>query len=290
MRSRISVVERQRHPVYLPFYAALADNVFADFGLEVNLLPGTGGPGGQMRQNVDLHLGGPMRALSMLDRGENAPVSIATVARRAPWVIGMCREAVSLEELCDVEVINYAEAPTPLLLMRGLLVQEGLALAKILTPEDLPEAVAMFSRSSNRALLIDSWRLAQVPGGPHVVFDLAGATGDIPFSTFAAHPDVLERDADKVNRFVEAYQFAQQAFLQRIDACDTEYLEEVADAAFGRLRGFLVSEECGRLRALNVWPETVSPTDDEFDRFAGLLHLAGWIASPDVPPGCFRSI
>lgn len=276
---RLVCAERQRHPLYLPFYSLLLGDRLTEVGLEVELLPGTGGPAGAIRGAVELYVGGPMRTMQMAERGEEVPLAIATIVAACPWVLLARADGDApvppVDEVTGT-IVDYPEAHTPHLLLDALLRSTGAPSPEFVAPEDTPEAVATFLAGRGDLLLQDAWVAESLGDRARVRMRLMDRIARIPFSSIAANPWIVRERPDLVERVLAAYRAALGDFLT-LAREDRAGLEDLYRRVFGDLHVARGASVVAEMALSGLWPEDIIPTVAEYERFADLLATAGWL-------------
>jgi NitT/TauT family transport system substrate-binding protein len=216
---RVRVVEPFHSLFYAPLAVALHGGHLAAEGLEVALTTAAvaGGTVDALRTGgADLALGGLMRSFELAERGGPRLVHFAALNDRNGFFL-LSREPrprFVWSDLVGRTVVSFGGAPTPWLCMQAVLRRHGIDPARVAFIRGLstPDAVAAFRAGKVDFLEHGPPVVDQLvaDGAAHLVASMGEATGPVPFSSFMATPETLERERDLVVRFVRGLYRAQR--------------------------------------------------------------------------------
>lgn len=274
---------------YCPHFVAAELSLFERAGVEVELVwSGDGGDavkGGQvpalLRGEADVTIGGPMVTMRMLQDEGRRLINFCAAVAVNPWFL-VGREPVgafSWEMLRGRSVFDIANIPTASLCFRWLLRRLGLADGSVEIrrgsgDDDLAAFVSGTADFAIHSLHALGPLLAE--GRVHVIADLAGPTGRVPWSSYITLPETRRlREADLV------------CFARAIGAglgwMREHSVEDVVDVIGPYYPGYPragLAEAIERYRSISAWPDDAFIPQQDFDRFAAILTEAGWLKRP----------
>ena len=217
--SRLRVAETFRSIFYAPLAVAVHGGHFAAEGLEVDVVTaefGAGTVGMMQRGEADVALSGLMRSFDQADRGEAPLVHFAGVNdRNGFFLLGhRAQPSFAWSDLVGKTVISFGGAPTPWLCMQAVLRRHGVDPARVTFLRGLSTADAVAAFRAGKGDFIEhgppvvDHLLAD--GAGHLVAAMGDATGPVPFSSFMAARATLERERERIVRFVRGFVRAQR--------------------------------------------------------------------------------
>lgn len=286
-RSRTSVLRlAQAHQplFYLPHAVADAVGAFRRRSLTVELVPMKTSGQWQLLTTgaADIAVGGPMRSMRLFEQGQRL-VTFAAAVATSPWVlVGPFGDAGigDVRELVGRTVFDDEEIATGRLCLRGLLAARGSHDALDILPMPRDDLMLRVASGLDSLALVPYESIVHLEhrGVVRVVANLADWTGRVPWSAYQALPETLERRREEVTEFVAAIDEA-------LGVIADESAERLADIVAPWLPGLdhatFVAAVHGYHRR-GVWAATPIIPRDEFDRFASLLVVAGWVRA--TPP------
>jgi NitT/TauT family transport system substrate-binding protein len=269
------------HIFYAPYLVAVAREEFARQGLEVEST--TAGHGqllidAMQRGELDIGLGGVMRSMIAYDKEEPfIPIHFARLNNGDGFFL-VGRQPVpefDLEQLLGRRLITFTEAPTPWYVLRGLLKERGLDPDEIETIESLPaaEAAARFEAGEGDFIQCPG-QIAEalvMSGAGQVVAEMAIEAGEIPYSSYSASREFLEREPDAVRAFARAHSAA-LAWLRAASAAD---VWSTLQTFFPDADPEVYQRAIARYQRLGVWSADASLPRPGYDRLGQLLRLGG---------------
>ncbi len=216
---RLRVAETFRSIFYAPLAVAVHGGHFAAEGLDVDVVTAEFGAGtvGMMRRGeADVALSGLMRSFDQADRGEAPLVHFAGVNdRNGFFLLGRrAQPSFAWSDLVGKTVISFGGAPTPWLCMQAVLRRHGVDPARVTFLRGLSTADAVAAFRAGKGDFIEhgppvvDHLLADGVG--HLVAAMGDATGSLPFSSFMAARATLERERERIVRFVRGFARAQR--------------------------------------------------------------------------------
>src|SRR5262245_61512965 len=194
---------------YLSHVVAEGLGSFADEGLEVEVSTSAlGAPIGLLSMGeADLLIGGPMRTLRLEANENTRLINFCSSVRASPWLLlGRGPDpGFDLGQLVGAAVIDFIEAPTPLMSLRYLLRRAGInpGAVRFITNLSMTEGVAAFAAGEGDYIL-HSLHTAQTlldSGKAHPVVDLATTLGPVPWSTYFTLPEIIDARREDLDSF-----------------------------------------------------------------------------------------
>ncbi len=216
---RLRVIEPFRSLFYTPQFVAIHGGHLAAEGLEIALATAARSAGtvdALSDGRADLALSGLMRSFELADRGGARLVHFAAVNDRNGFFL-LSREprpGFTWSDLVGRTVISFGGAPTPWLCMQAVLRRHGVDPARVTFIRDLSASDAVAAFRAGKADFLEhgppvvDQLLAD--GTAQLVASMGAATGPVPFSSFMATPEMLEREGDVLVRFVRGLYRAQR--------------------------------------------------------------------------------
>lgn len=280
MRPRLGLTFH--HVFYAPYYVALHRGLFAAEGLD--LVTSVVGDGRllldrQARGELDVGLGGIMRALVSYDAGErDAPLHFARVNDRDGFFLVGRRAAFDWPDLLGRRLILFSEAPTPWYVLRALLIEQGLDPERVQVVAGLPAAEAAAAFRAGQADFLEApAQIAEAlvaEGGAVVVREMAREAGPIPYSSYSARRSVLDGQADALTALIRAH-VAALAWMRA--ATGAEIWDTIAPS-FPDADRAVYQRAVERYHRLGVWSSDATLPRAGFERLAELLRRGGLIA------------
>ncbi|MBI3964733.1 MAG: ABC transporter substrate-binding protein [Chloroflexi bacterium] len=243
----------------------------SELGAQVGLLD---------RGEVDLTIGGPMRTLRLQANEGKLLVNFCSAVRASPWMLlGRTREPeLTPNRLVGKNVIDFKEAPTPILCLRYWLRQGGVQPEQVHFRNDLsmPDAVTAFLAGEGDYLLhsLHSVQPLLDSGQAHVALDLATALGGIPWSTYYATPATMAAKREELDAFTRAIYRAER-WLHGHGAAEVarlvgKYYPHFDEGTLTRAIAYYQGNE--------IWPRDPLVPREDIDRFQDVLFDSGWIS------------
>ncbi|MBI4182926.1 MAG: ABC transporter substrate-binding protein [Proteobacteria bacterium] len=273
---------------YYPAYVAHDLGCFADEGLEVALeAPGHGPWGARalLAGAADIALGGMWRPLMYRGRIADFSVFAQLCARCPAFILGRRpMPDFAWSDLVGKRVIVPDGAPTPLLAILGILRRRGVDPKTVNFIQDFlaEEARELFLNGlGDFCVAFPPVAEALVErGAGHVVADLAGAAGRLPWSVYFATPAFLDRPGNPAGRFTRAILRALRWTLGH------EAGEVPATLArhFPGSRPDLAAAAVRACRARGVWVDGVHVAKPDLDLWQEMI-IEGHLMDRPVPHG-----
>jgi NitT/TauT family transport system substrate-binding protein len=278
---RIRLAEIVHGIFYAPHYVALGLGVYGEEGLDIQLATTGFGNGEQYLRSgkADVLVAAPMRTMREFELSGERVLSIAPVLIRHPWyLLGRDQvESFSWADLVGRSVIDFAEGETAILCLRYLLRLHGIRDDAVQVIEGLrsAEAVSAFRAGHGHYLLhtLHTGEQLLEDGVARGAVSLAPEVGDVPFTAFAAFPEVLSRRREEIVRFTRAYGRALDWLAQHA----AEDVAHVLKPFFPDHSPELLARSIGRYQALGVWPRDTKLPEAAFNHFKEILTSVDWL-------------
>jgi NitT/TauT family transport system substrate-binding protein len=264
---------------YAPAYVALHRGLFADEGLEVvTQTPGDGRviQRGLERGELDAGVGGIMRSLVAYDRGEAAvPLHFARINDRDGFFLLGRTPTFAWADLLGRRLILFAEAPTPWYVLRALLREQGLDPDTIDAIDGVPadQAAGRF-RAGEADFLQAPAHVAEElvrDAAAVIVREMAREAGPLPYSSYCAMPDALERAPELFLALARAHVRA----LHWMQSAGAAAVWQAIRPAFPDGDPEILRRAVERYDRLGLWASDASLPRESFDRLAAALHRGG---------------
>jgi NitT/TauT family transport system substrate-binding protein len=280
--SRLTVAETFRSIFYAPLAVAVHGGHFAAEGLEVDVMTaefGAGTVGMMQRGEADVALSGLMRSFDQADRGEAPLVHFAGVNdRNGFFLLGRrAQPSFAWSDLVGKTVISFGGAPTPWLCMQAVLRRHGVDPARVTFLRGLSTADAVAAFRAGKGDFIEhgppvvDHLLAD--GAGHLVAAMGDATGPVPFSSFMAARATLERERERIVRFVRGFARAQRWMA----SSDAHAIAAAIAPAFADIDARIRVAAVERYLGQSTWARDPVLTRPGFDTLQTILLDGGFI-------------
>jgi ABC-type nitrate/sulfonate/bicarbonate transport system substrate-binding protein len=181
-------------------------------------------------------------------------------------------------DLLGKRLILFAEAPTPWYVLRALMIGRGLDPDRITARGDLPsdQAAAAF-RAGEADFLEAPAHIAEelVRDGAAVILrEMAHEAGPLPYSSYCARPDVIEREPEVIAALARAHVEA----LRWMASVSGATIWETIRPSFPDGDPAVYRRAVERYRRLGTWSADATLPREAFDRLAVALQRGGLIA------------
>jgi NitT/TauT family transport system substrate-binding protein len=294
----LRLAENFRAVFYAPFYATQALGLFAEDGVELQLLdsPAPGAAiAGLLNGDVDITWAGPMRVIKDRDehdKGGSALVCFCEVVTRDPFfLVGRADAAwqgaqgFTLAELARLRLGSVSEVVTPWLCLQQDLRDAGI------DPASVARVTDQSMQSNLDALRAGRLDVAQL-FEPHVsqalaegwgrVVHAASERGPTSYTSLIATRDGVERNRPALKAAVRATA-RMQAWLADHDAQD---LAAVVASYFPQVAPALLQSALQRYLQAGLWSTTPAISPQGFARLALSVRTGGLVRSEAAYERC----
>jgi len=245
--------------LYLPLYIAVKKGYFKEQGLDVRLVS-TGGDEktftAVITGNAQFGVSDPTFTAIARERGQGGKV-VAGIVRGVPfWVVTFKKEIgkiSSTEQFKGRRIATYTAPSTSYAVMKKVLQNSGKPVdAKIVQGAFGTLLALLKANHADMALDIEPIVSIAVSEGAHIVYSPANVLGDFAFTGLSVSDDYLKKNADDVQKAVNAINKA-MSFIHK----DYEGAVKVACAEFPEVKEAVVREALKRLIAEGTIPHSV---------------------------------
>jgi NitT/TauT family transport system substrate-binding protein len=274
---KIRLMENFRAVFYAPYYATYALGLFANEGVDVELVS-SDAPGDAISHlvngTIDLTWGGPMRVMTAHDREDQSPlVCFGEVVSKDPFfLIGNARQ-FKFSDLAHLRFATVSEVPTPWMCLQHDLREAGVDPATITRISDrtMPDNYAAL-----RAGQLDVVQAFE-PFASQAEMDQAGEVLYVASSrgptVYTAFISTLSKVAAHHDAFVAATR-ALAKMQQWLYAHSGKELAEVAASFFSNIPQELLARSLQRYLDAGLWARDPAMSKQGFERL-GSSFLSG---------------
>jgi NitT/TauT family transport system substrate-binding protein len=271
---------------YAPLHVAQLGGFFRHAGLEVEIVPSASfasSTAAMQSGGMDVAVGGIMRSLVAFDRGEPiVPVHFARVNDRDGFLLLGRSPQFDWPDLLGRRVMVFAEAPTPLYVLRAHLLTNGIDADQMLAETDVPIGqVAEAFRHGAADFVLTQAHVAEdlMQSGDAVLLrSMAEEAGPLPYSSYYCAPDYLAREPEVVRGVAHA----NAAAIRWMRGQSGEAIWERIAPAFAGEDADLLRAATIRYQTLGTWSDDTTLPRSSFSRLATALSHGGLIAR--IPP------
>ncbi|HTE85099.1 MAG TPA: ABC transporter substrate-binding protein [Dehalococcoidia bacterium] len=290
MRIPLRIGEPYHVVYYAPLHVAQCGGFFEAEDLDVEItaaasfaaiVAGWGSPsdsGVAGGGTTDVAVGGIMRSLVAFDRGETpVPVHFARVNDRDGFLLLGRAHGFEWHNLLDRRLIVFAEAPTPLHVLRSLLLSRGLDPDRIDVIDDVPIArVAEAFRNGIGDFVLTQSHVAEelTRGGDAILLRaMAEEAESLPYSSYYCPPDYVIREPESVRRVARA----NAAAIRWMQSHSGDEIWESIRPDFAEGDAETLRAATVRYKALGVWSSDTTLPPLSYARLAAAMQRGGLI-------------
>jgi NitT/TauT family transport system substrate-binding protein len=271
---------------YAPLHVANLGGFFRREGLDAHIVPApsfAAAASAMQSGAMDVAVGGIMRSLVAFNRGEpDVLVHFARVNDRDGFLLLGRSPAFDWPDLLGRRLIVFAEAPTPLYVLRAQLLSKGLDPDRLQPVSDVPigEVAAAFRRGAADFALTQA-HVAEdlIRSGDAVLLRAMGdEAGPLPYSSYYCSPDYLSREHETVRRVARAH----AAAMRWMRGHSGEEIWETIAPAFAGEDASLLRAATHRYKSLGTWDSSITLPRSSYTRLADALRRGGLTVR--VPP------
>jgi NitT/TauT family transport system substrate-binding protein len=277
---------------YAPLHVALLAGFFEAHGLAADIVSSasfadlvdgwktlSGGPREASVDQVGIAVGGIMRSLVAYDRGEPlVPVHFARVNDRDGFILLGRNLVFDWADLLEGETIVFAEAPTPLYVLRSYLLRKGLDVNRLRIIDSIPISdVGDAFRNGRGDFLLTQAHVAEElvqSGSAHLLKSMATEAGLLPYSSYYCAPGYLDSNPETV----QAVALANAEALRWMQGHSAEDIWELIKPAFLDQDEAMLRAGTSRYKSLGVWDSDSTIPMNSYDALADALHRGGLIS------------
>ena len=267
---------------YLPHLIAQGVGAFRDEGLTVDFVTSFGQQWAMLeRGEVDIAIGGPTRNMDLEVREGRRIVNFCAALQANTWFLLGRRPAPEFTwaDLVGRTVLGLAQAPQGMCL-RWLLLQHAIGPDEVTFVVGLDPARELEAfRAGEGDYLLHSLHTAAplVASGEAVpVQELATPTGRVPWSTYAALPDVLRIRRTELEAFTRAIARA----LRWIAAQPASAVAALLEPYFRDWTPARLTEVIGTYQPLGIWPRDALIPRADWEHYCSIMLATGSLPRP----------
>ena len=287
----IRLAENFRAVFYAPLYAAQALGLYAQEGVEVELI-GSSVPGdgvsALLDDRIDVTWGGPMRVMKAHDLERNAPlVCFCEVVARDPFFLlgGHDRTGFELKELSSLRFATVSEVPTPWMCLQNDLREQGIDPSGLARQSDQSMAANFEALCKGRldvVQLFEPYASMALQGGIGTILYAASSRGPTVYTTFVATRSGLKRHRDEFAGMTRAIR-RMQGWLAEHGA---DELAEITAPFFPQIDRNILVSSLRRYAKAGIWARTPDVCRQGFARLGKCLLSGGFISRMPIYEDC----
>lgn len=274
---------------YAPLHVARLGGFFAAQGLDAEIVPvgsfaeiaadWSNSAAGSGAGATAIAVGGIMRSLVAYDRNEAlVPVHFARVNDRDGFLLLGRRPEFTWADLLERHLIVFAEAPTPLYVLRGLLRQKQLDPDRVRIIDDIPisDVAKAFGDGTGDFVLTQAHVAEELVrgGSAFLLKAMAGEAGPLPYSSYYCAPDFLTREPDTVRRVARG----NAAAMRWMRSHSADEVWEMIQPAFGDGPADILRAATTRYKNLGIWDSDTTISPQSYAGLTTALQQGGLIA------------
>ena len=287
----IRLAENFRAVFYAPLYAAQALGLYAQEGVEVELI-GSSVPGdgvsALLNDRIDVTWGGPMRVMKSHDLERDAPlVCFCEVVARDPFfLLGRHdRTGFDLKELSSLRFAAVSEVPTPWMCLQNDLREQGIDPSRVARQPDQPMAANFEALCEGRldvVQLFEPYPSMALQRGVGSILYAASDRGPTVYTTFIATRSGLKRHRDEFAGMTRAIG-RMQGWLTKHGA---DGLAEMTAPFFPQIDRKILVSSLRRYAEAGIWANTPDVSRPGFARLGQCLLSGGFISRTPIYEDC----
>jgi NitT/TauT family transport system substrate-binding protein len=287
----IRLAENFRALFYAPLYATQALGLYAQEGVEVELI-GSSVPGdgvlALLNDRIDVTWGGPMRVMKAHDLERNAPlVCFCEIVARDPFFLlgGHNRTGFELKQLSSLRFATVSEVPTPWMCLQNDLRERGIDPSGLARQPDQSMAANFEALCEGRLDVVQlfepyaSMALQRRVGN---ILYAAGDRGLTVYTTFIATRNGLTRHRDEFAAMTRAIG-RMQAWLAENGA---DELAKITAPFFPQIDRDILVGSLRRYAEAGIWARTPAVSRQGFARLGECLLSGGFISRMPIYEDC----
>ncbi|MEX2104541.1 MAG: ABC transporter substrate-binding protein [Bacilli bacterium] len=285
----IRIAEVTRSLFYAPQYVALSQGFFKDEGLEVTLETTPGGDKTMtalVSGNADIALVGTETSVYVYNQGSTDPVINFGQVTQTDGTFLLSREPIfnfTWDMLKGKKLLGQRKGGMPEMVSEHLLKQKGVEPFKdveiIQNVEYANLPTAFVSGTGDFSQLFEPFASQiEAEGKGYIVASYGTDADKFPYTVFMARESYIKDNKDKIQRFTNALQRAQ-------NWVQTQSIEDIADAVqpyFDQVDREIVIKVLDRYRSQGSWATDGIVDKDEYQNLLDVMSSAGELTQ-EVP-------
>ena len=270
---------------YAPFYAAINLGYFEEEGIKIDLTNGGGSDQSMtalLSGSADMALLGPETAVYVVGEGaENTPVIVGQLTKRdGSLLVGRTNETnFSWSNLAGKEIIGGRRGGSPAMSLQyavelaGNTVGTGVEDCNINLDVAFNLVVGAFEAGQGHyCTMFEPTASEYVAAGKgYIVASVGEASGEIPFTCFMAMEKYLNKNSEKVEKFLKA---VTKAYNYLINATDEEILVAL-QPSFSTTADSIIVSSVRNYIEFDAWKSTPVMNEEDFNRLQDVMENAG---------------
>ena len=270
---------------YAPFYAAINLGYFEEEGIEIDLTNGGGSDQSMtalLSGSADMALLGPETAVYVVGEGAgNTPVIVGQLTKRdGSLLVGRTEEPnFDWGNLAGKEIIGGRRGGSPAMSLQyavelaGNTVGTGVQDCNINLDVAFNLVVGAFeSGQGDYCTMFEPTASEYVAAGKgYIVASVGEASGNVPFTCFMAMENYLEKNGEKVVKFLSA---VSKAYNYLLNATDEEILVAL-QPSFSTTADSIIVSSVRNYIEFDAWKSTPVMNEADFNRLQDVMENAG---------------
>ena len=267
---------------YAPFYVAIEKGFFKEEGLEIELTNGGGSDVSMtalLSKNADIILAGPETAVYVnREKRQDAPKVFAQLTKRdGCFLVSKNPEPnFTWQDIKNKEIIIGRKGGLPAMtfqyLVKNLGLTEGVDITLRTDIQFNLMAPTFETSSSDYVTLFEPVATEFVKQGKgHIVASVGAKSGEIPYTSFIALESFLEKNTDKVEKFVTAMYKA----LKYVRETPSIEVAEVLVKHFKNSEVSMVAESLTNYIEVDTWMTNMALPEEMFNTLVKVIENAG---------------
>lgn len=267
---------------YAPFYVAIEKGFFKEEGLEIELTNGGGSDVSMtalLSKNADIILAGPETAVYVnREKRQDAPKVFAQLTKRdGCFLVSKNPEPnFTWQDIKNKEIIIGRKGGLPAMtfqyLVKNLGLTEGVDITLRTDIQFNLMAPTFETSSSDYVTLFEPVATEFVKQGKgHIVASVGAKSGEIPYTSFIALESFLEKNTDKVEKFVTAMYKA----LKYVRETPSIEVAEVLVKHFKNSEVSMVAESLTNYIEVDTWMTNMALPEEMFNTLIKVIKNAG---------------
>ena len=267
---------------YAPLYAAIELGYFEEAGLTIELTNGGGSDKSMtavLSGDADVGLMGPETAIYVYQSQKQDYAQVFGQLTKRDGSFLVARQNIAnfdYSNMADSEVIMGRRGGMPAMTLQYILNQKGYVNGQNITmnydiqfnliartfANGTGDYVTLFEPTASQLVL---------EGKGYIVSSIGQASGEIPYTAFMAKKSYIDKNSDKLQKFLECIYKATQYVMQT----DNATVAKVLAPQFVGTSEALIAESLKNYKANDTWMTTPAMTKASFDRLQDVMQNAG---------------
>lgn len=278
---------------YSPFYAAINLGYFKDEGIEVEVTNGGGSDVSMtalLSGSADIALLGPETGVYVVAGGaKNRPVVFGQLTKRdGSFLVGRTAEPdFQWSNLIGKEIVGGRRGGAPAMSFQYAVEQAGLPIGNASNQVNINLDVAFDlvvsafeSGQGDYCTMFEPIASQYVAAGKgHIVASVGVQSGQIPFTTFMAMQNYINKNEAKIEGFLRAVSRAYNYLVQAND----EQIVNALKPSFSTTEDSLIISSARNYIAIDAWNSTPVMSQDDYQRLLTIMINANEITQSEAP-------